>query len=90
MLILAVVVVNSSFIVRIALRELNLTLARCKLELMRGERAVKSGGEEDAVGRRWEENAAKHKVSQRVTIILQPNEIRTNQMRNCEWSGSNR
>ena len=90
MLIIAVVVVNSSFIVRIALRELNLTLARCTLELMRGERAVKSGGEEDAVGRRWEENAAKHKVSQRVTIILQPNEIRTNQMRNCEWSGSNR
>ena len=29
----------------------------------RRERAVVSGGEEDAVGRRLEENAAKHKVS---------------------------
>ena len=48
-----------------------------------------SGGEEDAVGRRLEENVAKHKVSHRVTIILQPNEIRTNQKRNSEWSGSN-
>ena len=66
---------------------------------MRGERerererelCVESGGgeEEDAVGRRLEEIAAKQKVSQLVTIIPQPNEIRTNQKRNCEWSDSN-
>ena len=53
---------------------------------------MESGGgeeEEDAVGRRLEEIAAKQKVSQLVTIIPQPNEIRTNQKRNCEWSDSN-